>query len=272
MSTNAKTIDKRLIDNRTISFYDSNMLKFLVKKYPILKFLYKQFRLIFPDRQMFLKNQIYLNGQRIYKLQKRNIRIYINGENNIIRLNEFLGGGMLIIDLGASRNSEIIIGRNNSIALFSSVRVKSYSHPGCDFQEGGLFIGDNNKFNGDVKFTVSDSKHADICIGNDNLFAPRIEFKALADHLVYDIDTKNQINIEKGINIGNHNWICEKTTFLNKAGIGSNCVVGMKSLVNKELTCDNSVIAGVPASIKRTGINWDISVKTEIFDDAQKIC
>ena len=245
----------------------------MLKKYcDIIKFLYWNFRFIFPPKELFLKNEIYLNGKRIYKLKNNNIRINIKGENNIIKLNNIIGGGKVVIDLNASRNCKIEFGRNNSISDWAVIRIKSYPHSGCEFQEGCLYIGNNNHFNGEIKFTVADSKDAPIIIGDNNLFAPRIEFKAVSDHLIYDNITKKQINIEKGIYIGNHNWLCEKTTFLNKAVIGSNCVVGMMSLVNKNLCEDNCIIAGIPANIRKKGINWNVSVNPQTVDQPQKIC
>lgn len=58
------------------------------------------------------------------------------------------------------------------------------------------------------------------------------------------------------ISIGDHVWIGERVSFTKGAQIPSNCVVGIGAVVTKRFTEENCIIAGVPAGVKKTGINW----------------
>ena len=63
-------------------------------------------------------------------------------------------------------------------------------------------------------------------------------------------------NAEKGIKIGSNNWFGQEVLMLNKASIPDNCVIGIRSLINKSFSQNNSLIAGSPATTKRNNIGW----------------
>ena len=58
------------------------------------------------------------------------------------------------------------------------------------------------------------------------------------------------------ISIGDHVWIGERVSFTKGAQVPSNCVVGIGAVVTKKFVEENCIIAGVPATVKKTGINW----------------
>lgn len=95
-----------------------------------------------------------------------------------------------------------------------------------------------------------------IVVGNENLFAGSIFFRGNQEHLIFDINTKKIVNNESDIILHNRTWIGQEVVFLNKAIIPSNCVIGMRSIVNRAFDEEYCIIAGTPAEIKKHNIMW----------------
>ena len=56
--------------------------------------------------------------------------------------------------------------------------------------------------------------------------------------------------------IGNHVWICAEARVLKGVEIGDDSIVAFGSLVTKSFPDSNCLIAGVPAALAQSGINW----------------
>ncbi len=82
------------------------------------------------------------------------------------------------------------------------------------------------------------------------------------DTLIMDTDlheTKNtrfgSINNKDGyIYIGHHVWLAARATILKDTRIGNGCIVGAGALVSGDFNEDNTLIAGVPASVRKYNI------------------
>ena len=221
---------------------------------------YKQVLFLARDsqtEQLFLENEVYMNDVRIFSLKNYpNITINIpHGKNNIIKLNEYECGGKLALSLCAD-GLYFEFGKNNKISPWARIQVTSYIAPGCELSKARVVIGSNNHFNGFLNVICPLDQDAQIHIGDYNLFAGNVEIKGIVDHLIYDITSKEVLNKEKGVFIGNKNWICEKVTFLNKAYITSNNIVGIYSVVNKRFDDKNCIIAGIPAKVCKRNVMW----------------
>lgn len=59
----------------------------------------------------------------------------------------------------------------------------------------------------------------------------------------------------KPIKIGNHVWIGTRVTILKGVTIGDNAIIAAGSVVTKDVP-NNTVVAGVPAKVIKTDINW----------------
>lgn len=57
--------------------------------------------------------------------------------------------------------------------------------------------------------------------------------------------------------IGDHVWIAHGASVMKGAQIPSGCIVGAKSMVSRGVFPENSLIAGVPATVRRTGVEWN---------------
>lgn len=154
-----------------------------------------------------------------------------------------------------TNNSKIILGKNNTISPWAALQIITYNPPGKE-SHGTVIIGNNNCFNGNFLIIPGADEEMPIVIGNNNLFAENIQCQAISHHLVFDMNTKKQLNTEKGIKIGNNNWFGQEVLMLNKASIPDNCVIGIRSLINKSFSQNNSLIAGSPATTKRNNIGW----------------
>ncbi len=207
-----------------------------------------------------MNNKIYFHDKEISEYEfLKNIELNIEGKNNIIKLYDIVGKGKLRIKLINAENCYIEIGKGNKISK-GTLSVFAIPHIGKDIPGGKCIIGENNIFNGDCNITIPLHNNNCVKIGNNNLFAHNVNIVGLSEHLVYDLETKIQTNIEKGVNIGNNIWIGTSATIINKAKIPDNSIVGRNSLVTKSFDQENSLIAGIPASVKRTNISWHISL------------
>lgn len=59
------------------------------------------------------------------------------------------------------------------------------------------------------------------------------------------------------INIGDHCWICSNVDILKGVNIGNDCVVAYKSIVTRSYEGNNLLLAGCPAKIIKSNINWE---------------
>lgn len=59
----------------------------------------------------------------------------------------------------------------------------------------------------------------------------------------------------KPIKIGNHVWIGTRVTILKGVTIGDNAIIAAGSIVTKDVP-NNTIVAGVPAKVIKTNINW----------------
>lgn len=97
-----------------------------------------------------------------------------------------------------------------------------------------------------------------IKIGNDCMFSAQIYIRAGDGHTIYENTTKEILNKpEKDcITIGNHVWLGSTTTILKNTKIANNTVVARKAVVTKNFNEEFVVIAGNPAKVIKSGINW----------------
>lgn len=188
-------------------------------------------------------NSIIIFNSKVYKSS-----ILINGtDNEIIANSAFI------------ENSEIsILGKNNKIIINKRVKLRraviSIRGSNCN-----IIIGEKTTF-GQVRI-VNVGVNNDVSIGNECLFADNIEIWASDTHSIYDREG-NLINPEKPISIGNNVWVGSYVKILKGVTIGNNAIVGMNSIVTKDI--DNSTLcAGNPLRVLKTDVSWSLNYKTE---------
>ena len=119
--------------------------------------------------------------------------------------------------------------------------------------EGIISFGNNFKAN--QNFTCfSNTK---ILLGNNILIGWNVNIRDSDGHNILNINNNEILNPNKSIEIGNHVWIGSHVDILKGASINDNSIIGFKSLVTKKYTEKNVIIAGNPAKIIKTNINWE---------------
>lgn len=143
-------------------------------------------------------------------------------------------------------NSNIIFQGNASICKGFTIR--------CG-KNGFINFGNNFFSNQNCSFFSGTS----IIFGDNVLIGWNVQSRDSDGHRIYYLENKQQIiNENKPIIIGDHVWISAYSSILKGVNIGSNNVVGYKSLLTKSFILENTIIAGSPAKIVKSGINWKI--------------
>jgi len=94
-----------------------------------------------------------------------------------------------------------------------------------------------------------------IDIGENVIMGQRISFHSENHNFASaDTDIRYQGVTRQGIRIGNNCWVGANVTFLDGTEVGSGCVIAAGSIL-KGYFPDNSLIAGVPAQVKRSRLN-----------------
>lgn len=170
--------------------------------------------------------------------------IAIKGTNNNISFHEKIHFRECAMNIGS--NNVISIGKTPHIV--SGVKLwcansniltigEDFSCLECQFRLGG----DNKK----------------VSFGADCMLSQQIFFFPSDGHTIFDADTKELINPDQDIIIGNHVWIGARVALLKGAKIADNSVIGFGSIVTGSFDEPNVVLAGYPAKIIKHNINWN---------------
>ena len=135
------------------------------------------------------------------------------------------------------KNSEFKVNGNFSIGTGTDIRV---------FENGKLELG-SGYINGYTQIVCAKS----IKIGNDVAIARDV---IIRDTDAHDIIGKKHEKIRPVI-IGNHVWIGAKAMIMKGVTIGDGAIVAAGAVVTKDVP-PNSIVAGVPAKVINTDIEW----------------
>ena len=146
-------------------------------------------------------------------------------------------------------------GYNTSIFIDTGLTIHGNLTINATARYTKIYIGKNFSC-GILDISYVDEENLSLNIGSDCLFGWPVNIRSSDGHTIYDLNTKEAINIPHGITIGNHVWCARDVTLLKHTYIADDCVVGMKSIVTKQFKEKNCVIAGIPAKIIKKNINW----------------
>lgn len=186
------------------------------------------------------------NGKEICVEEKiQGLDVRIKGNNNTIKLEQpFIPTNSVIII--ENDNVNINIGSTN---YFRNVIISCFLG---DKQK--LTIGKNTKI---VECHFILEEEGEIYVGENCLFSSKILFRTSDGHsIISQKDKKVLTKKAKKVQIGNHVWIGIETMVLKNSRVGNDCIIGARSIVNKVFDKDNALLAGIPAKIIKTGVNW----------------
>lgn len=189
-------------------------------------------------------------------LKKVNIRI--KGSHNTVVIGEFaqLKGASIYIN-----------------GSFNHVTIGDWSYLGgtdlfIEDDGGSIVIGSRTKFLGKTHLAVIEGTA--ITIGNDCLFSSDIQLRTGDSHSVLDLEGR-RVNASEDISIGDHVWVGTRA-FLNKgAKVPPHSIVGACALVTKAFDQPHCALAGVPAKVVKTGVDWSIR-RIPVGEKAKDFC
>ena len=88
------------------------------------------------------------------------------------------------------------------------------------------------------------------------MFSYGIKVRNHDSHKVFNLGETIQSNPPGDIKIGRHAWICQDAAILKGVEIGDDSIVAFGAIATKSCP-PNSILAGNPAKIVKTGITWD---------------
>lgn len=195
------------------------------------------------------RRKIYICGMRVFSYKKKNAKqpqIEIHGTNNTVNI--------------ANKNNphlKLYINGDNNL-----VEIRTTDYFCADINIGftdttcsncKLIIDTDSKSNGiNIMMMENDSS---VTIGKNCLFSSNIMIWCTDTHTITDMDG-NITNIGHSIEIGDHCWVGMHAKILKNTKIPDNSIVGMGSIVTKKFDTPNSVYAGNPAKLIKTGVQW----------------
>lgn len=184
-------------------------------------------------------NQLLCQGARLF-----GVTVTVHGKNNQI----IVGEKSQLVNCTVT-----ICGDGNVVRIGTS----------CTIREGVFWVEDNqneihigNDTTVSGKTSLSVIEGTTITIGDDCMFSKDISLATGDSHSIVDLEG-TRINPSADITVGNHVWVGAHVTMLKGAQVNSHSVIGMRSLVNKPFSDQNVILAGSPAKIVKSGIDWD---------------
>lgn len=183
------------------------------------------------------------------------VNITCKGNNNYIKIPEkLIGNGNIEIKIKGNNNT-IILKENIRINRKLNIFLLSVSNGTCNNVK--VLIEDDVFINGNCDLICAEQNNS-ISIGKKCLIAGGVKFMTSDFHSICSIDSKKRLNKSSDIIIKENVWIAEHVLFLKGAIIPKNCVVGIRSLITKVFTEENTVIAGNPAKVIKRNIEWKL--------------
>lgn len=214
-------------------------------------------------RVNFLKT-IYINF-RCFPLRKAVYLPLLIGWNTKVKIKGLLivkgpiKPGMIKLSIGGSKdlikyeNTKSYVSIDKHSTLCFTGKANFSKHISIVMDHANVTIGDN--FNCNYGCRISSLKQ--LIIGDDVLLGGNVVIRDSDGHTIFNLDEPTLLHENKEtITIGNHVWIANESSILKGANIPNNCVVGYSSICTRNILQENSLIAGCPARVVKTNINW----------------
>ena len=196
-----------------------------------------------------------INKISIDNATKDKVKLNINGVDNQIKIGKIRGNGDVCLSL-VGDNNKVCIG---DIYVSNSLNIVL----GQDHYNFGkihnteLQIGNNTTFERAVIKTFNSNNR--IKIGSRCMFSYGITLYNTDAHPIYKKGTEKIINKVRDMVIGSHVWCGANVTILKNTIIANNCVLGCGSVISGKFLNENCIIAGNPAKVIRTDIDWNFN-------------
>lgn len=172
------------------------------------------------------------------------------------------GGGFLLIVKGDNNNVEMdtVNIRCSSILGMTGLKLIVGQLPGLGANVSrtasgcSVRIGDRVVINGATVYLQEDGSH--VYIGDDSQISWGVDIWCTDAHTITDLRGA-PVNYADSIEIGRHVWVGKDVKIGKNTRIADNSIVGWGSIVTKCFDEPNVIIAGIPAKVVKSGVNWD---------------
>ena len=120
--------------------------------------------------------------------------------------------------------------------------------------KGTIYVAQHTTFAGATHLACIEGKT--IKVGERCLFSSDIIVRCGDSHSLLDLSGK-RINPSLDVTIGYHVWVGAREVILKGVEIPRDCVVGAGAIVTKPCPDSNCALAGNPAKVVKTQINWE---------------
>jgi len=195
----------------------------------------------------------------------RGLRRSIQGKENMLEANG-VTFTCVTLDIIGDRN-QIVIGEG-SVLCNLRIRIRGSDNrielgKNCRLTQSGQFwieddhcllmIGEHTTM---VECSMAATEPGSkMIVGQDCMFANDIDIRTGDSHTLLDVSTGQRINFARDVTIHDHVWIAAHSVILKGVSIGENSVVASGTVVT--CSCEpGSILAGNPAKVIKTGVNW----------------
>lgn len=182
-------------------------------------------------------------------------RVYVAGfeltfreEKAVLEIGD--GANLRAVKIELAKMATLRIGEGCSIT--GRISVGAYSK---------VCIGANTTVTDDVFIRAVENTNVDI--GDDCMFASGVIIRTNDGHPIYSRSTGERLNPSQPIVIGRHVWLGDDAAVLKGVTIGEGAIVGMRSVVTKDVQA-NTLVVGVPAKVIKRDIEWERSARPTI--------
>ena len=200
-----------------------------------------------------------INVDSTVQFHPNNVHISVKGKNNLVKVGKgcrFINSNIQLIG-----NNITLIIEDNVVFFGTKIRI---------FQDCEVFIGKGTTIN-TGELTAAEGKN--VHIGRDCMIANGFEIRNSDMHPIYDRQTGRRLNDGESIFIDDHVWLAKDVVVLKGVRIEKNIVVGIRSVVSKNLSSSHSIAAGTPAVIVRDNVIWGrMMYNKTMYDDTTLEC
>jgi acetyltransferase-like isoleucine patch superfamily enzyme len=207
-----------------------------------LKLLIKKYKFLLKDST--IKGNI--NVLKFGSLTSiSNCSLQILGDNNTIQINS----GCQI-----NRVNFFIRGNNNTIFIDQNFIFTRGGDLWIEDDNCSIIIGQRSTF--ELVHLAATENLSTIKIGVDCMFSTNVEVRTGDSHSVIDNISKKRLNPAQNVVIGDHVWVGSNSSILKGSEIASNSILATRSLLTKKIKQSNVMLAGIPAVIIKSNIDW----------------
>ena len=198
-------------------------------------------------------------------INRSKLKLCVRGKNNKVIINDCCIVEELSISI-FGENTTLEIGKDCSFRQLKIIMGTDNCNAGL-LKNHKMAIGERVSIEGAV--IASLCGNTKLTIGDDCMFSIEITIFNADSHPIYKKGTKEIVNRSYNLHIGKHCWLGKNVTILKNSILPDNTIVGCGSVVSGKFKEANCAIAGNPAKVIKTDIDWHLNGKGDYIENAR---